>query len=76
MDRTDLKTIVLLLSAATAVYLLMSAALELTRAEGAAKVAVARADIAAWELGRLQEEARDITRAAAAHAQLEPGERM
>lgn len=62
---TEQRTIIMLAAAAVAVYLLMSAAVELTRTEALAEQAVARADVAAWEVSRLMEEAREITAAAA-----------
>jgi hypothetical protein len=62
---TEQKTILMLAAAAVAVYLLMSAAVELTRTEARAEQAVTRADVAAWEISRLMEEARQITAAAA-----------
>lgn len=71
MQATEQRTILMLTAAAVAVYLLMAAAVELTRTEARAEQAVTRADVAAWEVSRLLQEARDITKAAA----LERGER-
>lgn len=63
---TEQKTIWMLAATAVALYLLMSAAIELTRTEARAEQAVTRADVAAWEISRMLQEARDITAAAAA----------
>ena len=71
MQATEQRTILMLTAAVVAVYLLMAAAVELTRTEARAEQAVTRADVAAWEVSRLLQEARDITQAAA----LERGER-
>lgn len=71
MQATEQRAILMLTAAAVAVYLLMAAAVELTRTEARAEQAVTRADVAAWEVSRLLQEARDITQAAA----LERGER-
>lgn len=62
---TEQKMIVMLAAAAVAVWLLMSAAVELTRAEALAEQAVTRAEASAWEVSRLMEEAREITAQAA-----------
>ena len=63
----DAKLIIALGAAcAAAAVLLMAAALELAAAGQQAEAAVQRADIAAWEISRLLEEAREITRTAAA----------
>lgn len=71
MQVSEQRTILMLAAAAVAVYLLMAAAVELTRTEARAEQAVTRADVAAWEVSRLLQEARDITAAAA----LERGDR-
>lgn len=71
MQAAEQRTILMLTAAAVAVYLLMAAAVELTRTEARAEQAVTRADVAAWEVSRLLQEARDITQAAA----LERGDR-
>jgi hypothetical protein len=65
MQATEQRTILMLAAAAVAVYLLMAAAVELTRTEARAEQAVTRADVAAWEVSRMLQEARDITQAAA-----------
>jgi len=70
MQATEQRAILMLTAAAVAVYLLMAAAVELTRTEARAEQAVTRADVAAWEVSRLLQEARDITERAA----LERGE--
>lgn len=71
MQATEQRAVLMLAAAAVAVWLLMAAAVELTRTEARAEQAVTRADIAAWEVSRLLQEARDITQAAA----LERGDR-
>jgi len=71
MQAAEQRAILMLAAAAVAVWLLMAAAVELTRTEARAEQAVTRADVAAWEVSRLLQEARDITQAAA----LERGER-
>jgi hypothetical protein len=71
MQATEQRTILILTATVVAVYLLMAAAVELTRTEARAEQAVTRADVAAWEVSRLMQEARDITQTAA----LERGER-
>ena len=71
MQATEQRTILMLTAAVVAVYLLMAAAVELTRTEARAEQAQAAAEVAAWEVSRLMQEARDITQAAA----LERGER-
>jgi hypothetical protein len=65
VQATEQRAIVLLAAAAVAVWLLMAAVVELTRTEARAEQAVIRADVAAWEVSRLMQEARDITAAAA-----------
>jgi hypothetical protein len=70
MQATEQRAILMLAAAAVAVYLLMAAVIELTRTEARAEQAVTRAGVAAWEVSRLLQEARDITQAAA----LERGE--
>jgi hypothetical protein len=70
MQEAQARTILLLAAAAFGVWLLMCAAAELARTEARAEQAVIRADVAAWEVSRLLQEARDITQAAA----LERGE--
>ena len=67
----ETRAVLLLAAAAVGVYLLMCAAVEAARTEARAEQAVIRADVAAWEVSRLLQEARDITQAAA----LERGER-
>ena len=71
MQAAEQRAILMLAAAAVAVWLLMAAAVELTRTEARAEQAVIRADVAAWEVSRLLQEARDITQAAA----LERGDR-
>ena len=71
MQATEQRAILMLAATAVAVWLLMAAAVELTRTEARAEQAVIRADVAAWEVSRLLQEARDITQAAA----LERGDR-
>lgn len=66
MTVTEQRAVVMLAAAAVAVYLLMAAAVELTRTEARAEQAVTRAGVAAWEVSRLLQEARDITEQAAA----------
>lgn len=65
---TEQRTIIMLAAAAVAVYLLMSAAVELTRTEARAEQAAVRVDVAVYEVSRLMEEARGITAAAAGEA--------
>ena len=72
MQATDQRTVVMLAAAAVAVYLLMAAAVELTRTEARAEQAVIRADVAAWEVSRLLQEARDITEHAAREREIQP----
>ena len=67
---SESRAVLLLAAAAFGVYLLMCVAMEAARAEQRAGEAVIRADIAAWEVGRLLQEARDITE----HAARERGE--
>jgi hypothetical protein len=71
MQAAEQRAILMLAAAAVAVWLLMAAAVELTRTEARAEQAVTRADVAAWEVSRLLQEARDITERAA----LERGDR-
>lgn len=66
LKATETRVILLLAAAAFGVYLLMAAAVQAARAEQLAEAATLRADIAAWEISRLLQEARDITAAAAA----------
>ena len=50
---------------AAGIYLLMAAAIELADRERRADVAATRADVAAYEVSRLLQEAREITEQAA-----------
>ena len=50
---------------AAAIYLLMAAAIELADREHRADAATVRADVAAYEVSRLLQEAREITEQAA-----------
>ena len=68
MDQIDTRAVRGLLAVAAAcavMYLFAAAALELLRAQHQAEVAVARADTAAYAIGQLLQEARDITEQAA-----------
>lgn len=61
----DVRAVLLLACACAAIYLMMSAALDLIQVEADAEAAVQRADVAAWEVSRLLQEAREITEQAA-----------
>lgn len=68
MDHLDARAVRGLLAVAAAcavMYLFAAAALELLRAQQQAEIAVARADTAAYAIGLLLQEARDITEQAA-----------
>lgn len=66
MDMTvnETRAILVLAAVALGVFVLMASALEAARAEQRAEQATIRADVAAWEVSRLLQEARDITQAA------------
>ena len=62
---SETRAVLLLAAAAAGVYLLMCAAVQAARAEQRAGQVIIAADVAAWEVGRLLQEARDITAQAA-----------
>ena len=62
---SETRAVLLLAAAAVGIYLLMCAAVEAARAEQRAEQATVRADIAAWQVSQLLQEARDITAQAA-----------
>ena len=62
---SETRAVLLLAAAAFGIYLLMCAAVEAARAEQRAEQATFRADIAAWQVSQLLQEARDITAQAA-----------
>lgn len=66
MSEAEVRGVLAAAAVAAAIYLLMAAAIELADRERAAAAAVVRADVAAYEVSRLLQEARDITRQAAA----------
>ena len=65
MSEAEVRGVLAAAAVAAAVYLLMAAAIELADRERRADVATIRADVAAYEVSRLLQEAREITEQAA-----------
>lgn len=65
MDKTEIRGLALLAGLMLGCYLLAVTMSELMKQSQRAEVATIRADLAAWQVGQLMEEARDITRRAA-----------
>lgn len=63
--RYEIRGLLILAAACAVAYLLAVAAAELLRQQQRAEVSALRADLAAWQVAQLMEEARDITRQAA-----------
>lgn len=62
---SDIRKVLLIATFMAAAYVCIAAAMELMREAQRADIATIRADLAAWQLSELMEEARDITRQAA-----------
>lgn len=65
MSEAEVRGVLAAAAVAAAIYLLMAAVVELADRQHRAEQAVIRADVAAYEVGRLLQEARDITAQAA-----------
>lgn len=61
MNKSELRSLILLLALMYGCYLAYAAVTELLRQSQRAEVATIRADLAAWQVSRLMEEAREIT---------------
>lgn len=67
--RPEIRTIILLLAVTYGAYLAYITIIELIRAAQRAEVATLRAELSAWQVRELMDEAREITRRAAEESQ-------
>ena len=65
MKQQDVRSLALIAALMAAGYLVLVATIELIKQASEAEVATIRADLAAWQVGQLMEEARNITKQAA-----------
>lgn len=65
IDTRAVKGLLAVAAACAVMYLFAAAAMELFRAQNKAEIAVARADVAAYAINQLLQEAREITEQAA-----------
>ena len=65
MKQQDVRSLALIAALMAAGYLVLVATIELIKQASEAEVATIKADLAAWQVGQLMEEARNITRQAA-----------
>lgn len=72
MNKEEVRGLALLAGLLLGCYLLAVTMTEVMRQSQRAEVATIRADLAAWQVSQLMEEARDITRAAARERGLHP----
>lgn len=70
MNQVDFRTFLTILAFCAAGYLLLAAALQLLETTRRVEITVSRADLAAYQIAQVLQEARDIT----AQAALEVGE--
>lgn len=63
--KPDIRTVILLMAVMFGSYLAAVAIIELIRAAQRAEVATLRAELSAWQVQELMDEAREITRRAA-----------
>jgi hypothetical protein len=65
LKQQDVRSLALIAALLAAGYLVLVATMELIKQASEAEVATLRADLAAWQVGQLMEEARNITKQAA-----------